>query len=184
MRLAARNLKVSAVLDGYGLVDPGNKSRVLLAIDVGGKVFTSDISAKSVRKAKAVIAEHGPDNVSLLIQGRLEGSAIVEAGLVAQPKLARKAETGCAPMRLATRTDRHRPGADTCRGGRARKLATAAEFEAALIDLGLVATRNQAHRALKLLQQRARPDGPQPQKPDGTALSRTRMMRKKANNEP
>jgi hypothetical protein len=39
-----------------------------------------------LRKAKATIAEHGADQVALILQGKLDGNAVMEAGLVAQPK--------------------------------------------------------------------------------------------------
>jgi hypothetical protein len=47
---------------------------------------TADLNAKSVRKAVATISEHGPDGVAVIIQGKLVGDAITEAGIVAQPK--------------------------------------------------------------------------------------------------
>ncbi len=98
MRLAARALKCTAVLDATGLRDPGsNSSRVMLEIVVDGKVFGADVAAKSVRKCKAMIVEHGVDNVALLIQGKLEGNAIVEAGLVAQPRNTLKATAAPVP---------------------------------------------------------------------------------------
>jgi hypothetical protein len=82
-------LKVTAVLDAAGLADPGSRARVMLEIVVGGKVYSADVASKSVRKAKVAIAEHGAENAVLLIQGRFEGNAIIEAGLVVQVKLPR-----------------------------------------------------------------------------------------------
>ena len=89
MKLAARALKCTAVLDAAGLVDPGNKSRVVLAILVEGKVYSADVAAKSVRKCRATIAEHGAAHVVCLIQGKFDGNTITEAGIVAQVKLPR-----------------------------------------------------------------------------------------------
>ena len=88
MKLSARSLKVTAVLDPAGLRDPGNSSRVM-EIAVGGRTFTADIAAKSARKCRAAIAEHGPEKCVLLIQGRLEGNAIAKAGIVVQVKTPR-----------------------------------------------------------------------------------------------
>jgi ribosomal protein S3 len=48
---------------------------------------SADINAKSVRKAAATIGEHGPDGVAVIIQGKLVGDTIAEAGIVAQPKV-------------------------------------------------------------------------------------------------
>jgi predicted O-methyltransferase YrrM len=77
MKLNARSLKVTAVLDCSGLLNPGSSStRVALEIAVGGRTFTADIAAKSARKCRATIAEHGAEKCVLLIQGRLEGNAI------------------------------------------------------------------------------------------------------------
>jgi hypothetical protein len=89
MKLSARSLKVTAVPDPAGLRDPGNSSRVMLEIAVGGRTFTADIAAKSARKCRATIAEHGPEKCVLLIQGRLEGNAIAKAGIVVQVKTPR-----------------------------------------------------------------------------------------------
>ena len=94
MRLTARALKCTLVLDASELADLGNGSaRVGLAISVGGQSFSAEVAAKSIRKCRVVIAEHGADKVALLIQGRLVGNAIVEAGLVAQVKLPRAEAT-------------------------------------------------------------------------------------------
>jgi hypothetical protein len=52
-----------------------------------GRRLTADIATKSLRKAKAMIIEHGVDAVAAILQGKLEGNSVVEAGLVVQPKL-------------------------------------------------------------------------------------------------
>jgi hypothetical protein len=97
MKLNARALKVSAVLDPLGLRDPGSASRVVLEIAVNGKTYTADVSSKSVRKARVTIAENGADDVALLVQGKLEGASIVEAGLVAQLRNAPKGPQNATP---------------------------------------------------------------------------------------
>jgi hypothetical protein len=48
---------------------------------------SAELNAKSVRRALAVIAEHGPDAVSVIVQGKLVADSITEAGIVAQPKV-------------------------------------------------------------------------------------------------
>ena len=46
--------------------------RVWLKVTVdGGRVCTADINAKGVRKVKAALAEHGVENVAVIIQGKL-----------------------------------------------------------------------------------------------------------------
>ncbi len=89
MRLTSRALKCTLMLtpaELAALPDPGSSSRVVLEIAVGAQSYNVDIAAKSLRKTKATISENGPDNVACFIQGRLDGSTIVEAGLVAQVK--------------------------------------------------------------------------------------------------
>ena len=80
--------EMTATLDPGGC-DPGNSARVALEIAVGGRTFTADVAAKSVRKCRATIAEHGAEKCVLLIQGRLEGNAIAKAGIVVQVKMPR-----------------------------------------------------------------------------------------------
>jgi hypothetical protein len=89
--LITRALKCTALLDpaeleAITLVD--GIPRVQLNIRVAdGRTVTADIAAKAVRKALAVIAEHGTAGVAVLLQGKLgQGDVLLEAGLVAQPK--------------------------------------------------------------------------------------------------
>jgi hypothetical protein len=39
-----------------------------------------------VRRAIAMVREHGPEAVAAIVQGRLSGNQIAEAGLSVQPK--------------------------------------------------------------------------------------------------
>ena len=91
MRLTARALKCTLTLDAKELVDPGGAARVSLQISVaGGRTVTADVASKSVRKCRAVIAEHGADNVALVLQGKLmDDGTVSEARLVAQVKTPR-----------------------------------------------------------------------------------------------
>jgi hypothetical protein len=87
--LNARGLKCTVVLDPAEvaqLTAPDGRPRVVLAIRLPDRRVTADLNAKSVRKAVATISEHGPDGVAVIIQGKLVGDAITEAGIVAQPK--------------------------------------------------------------------------------------------------
>jgi hypothetical protein len=92
----ARALKATLVLNPAeiaALPDPPNGvPRAALKIEVDGRTVAADVNAKALRKAKATIAQHGVDNVSVILQGKLAaGDVLAEAGLVAQPKLAKPA---------------------------------------------------------------------------------------------
>lgn len=57
-----------------------------------GRTVSADVAAKAVRKAQAVIAEHGTDGVAALLQGKLgRGDVLLEAGRVAQAKVPKPA---------------------------------------------------------------------------------------------
>ena len=88
--LNARALKCTIVLDPAEvaqLVAPDGKPRTVIAIRLPDRRVSADLNAKSVRKAVAAISEHGPDGVAVIIQGKLVGDTIAEAGIVAQPKV-------------------------------------------------------------------------------------------------
>jgi hypothetical protein len=89
--LNARSIKVTLVLtpaEVAATIIP-TTSRVVLAIDVNGRRLTADIACKSLRKAQAMIAEHGADSVAAILQGKLVNNTITEAGLVVQPKISK-----------------------------------------------------------------------------------------------
>jgi hypothetical protein len=77
---------------------PEGQPRILLRIRLPNGTVTADLATKSVRRAIAMAREHGPDGVSAIVQGRLIGSAITEAGVMVQPKVAKpeKAEAAAA----------------------------------------------------------------------------------------
>jgi hypothetical protein len=88
--LTAKSMKVTVVLDPAEvarLEAPDGKPRVVIGIRLPDRRVSVDLNAKSVRKAIAVIREHGPDSVAAVIQGRLAGDSIIEAGRVAQAKV-------------------------------------------------------------------------------------------------
>ena len=88
--LNARALKCSVVLDPAEvaqLVARDGQPRVAIAIRLPDRRVTADLNAKSVRRALATITEHGPDGVSVVVQGKLVGDIITEAGIMAQPKV-------------------------------------------------------------------------------------------------
>jgi hypothetical protein len=82
-------LKVTAVLDASALVDlavPNGIARIVLHITAGEARYTADLNAKNARRAIAVIRALGPENVAAIVQGRLAGNAIAEAGLAVEAK--------------------------------------------------------------------------------------------------
>jgi hypothetical protein len=88
--LNARALKCAIVLDPAEvaqIVASDGKPRTVIAIRLPDRRVSADLNAKSVRKAVAAISEHGPDGVAVIIQGKLVGDAITEAGIIAQPKV-------------------------------------------------------------------------------------------------
>ena len=89
INLTARAMKVTVVLDPgalAGTVIPDGMPRIVLRVAVGTRTVTASIAAKSVRRAVVTIAETGPDNVALILQGKLNGETIEEAGLSAMAK--------------------------------------------------------------------------------------------------
>jgi hypothetical protein len=87
-------LKVVAVLDPAELLTVSvrdGQPRVVLTLRLPDGVVTADLAAKSLRRAIATVREHGPDSVAAIVQGRLVGSEITEAGLAVQPKVAKPA---------------------------------------------------------------------------------------------
>ena len=88
----ARKLKITAVLDAASFVKLGvppddAPPRTNLVVTIGDRTVTADIATKSVRKTVKALQEHGPENVTLILQGALTASNNVEeAGLVAQVK--------------------------------------------------------------------------------------------------
>jgi hypothetical protein len=88
--LNARALKCTIVLDPAEvaqIVASDGKPRTIIAIRLPDRRVSADLNAKSVRKAVAAIGEHGPDGVAVIIQGKLVGDLITEAGIVAQPRV-------------------------------------------------------------------------------------------------
>src|SRR5207344_532278 len=93
--LNARALKCTIVLDpaevaqiaSFLATAPDGRPRTVIDIRLPDRRVSADLNAKSVRKAVATISEHGPDGVAVIIQGKLVGDTITEAGIVAQPKV-------------------------------------------------------------------------------------------------
>ena len=88
--LNARAMKVTVVLDPAEvaqIVAPDGKPRTVIDIRLPDRRVSVDLNAKSVRKVVAAIGEHGPHGIAVIVQGKLVGDTIAEAGIVAQPKV-------------------------------------------------------------------------------------------------
>jgi hypothetical protein len=88
--LNARALKCTVVLDPAEvaqIVAADGKPRVVIGIRLPDRRVSADLNARSFRKALSAINEYGSDGVAVVIQGKLAGDAIIEAGIVAQPKV-------------------------------------------------------------------------------------------------
>src|SRR4051794_41813956 len=99
--LTARSLKATLVLEPAQLselVVRDGVPRVELRIEVDGRTVTTDIAAKSARKALAAIREHGPDGVMAILQGKLgKGDVLLEAGLAGKTQGGQGAPAPAAP---------------------------------------------------------------------------------------
>ena len=78
---------------------PAGTPSISLALEGSPFVVRASLNGKSVRRALKVIAEHGVDNVNVVLQGNLKPAATPDgpylldaAGLAATPKV--KAEPG------------------------------------------------------------------------------------------
>jgi hypothetical protein len=92
LKLQAKAIKVSIVLDAaalVGVVVPNGQPRFPIIIGVAGRTLKAELNAKSARKCCATIAEHGPDGVAVLLQGKLAGDVIEDAGIAATPRTTR-----------------------------------------------------------------------------------------------
>ena len=97
--LNARALKCTIVLDpveAAQIVAADGKPRVVIDIRLPDRRVSVDLNAKSVRKTMAAISEYGPDGVAVVIQGKLVGDALTEAGIAAQPKVRPQSATEAA----------------------------------------------------------------------------------------
>jgi len=87
--IRGRSIKIVVPLDPAEIVTvatPNGVPRLKLRADVAEHKLVVDVAAKSIRRAIGVIREHGADGVTCIIQGRLVGERIDDAGLSAQPK--------------------------------------------------------------------------------------------------
>ncbi len=88
MSVAVKAIKVTVVLDPQALQPaPAGADVVLEVAAKGGIRARARVNPKSYRKALDAIQEHGPDNIAIILQGRMvRPGEIVDAGIAAQPK--------------------------------------------------------------------------------------------------
>jgi hypothetical protein len=97
LAVTVRAVKVLIPLDpaAIAMLPVPSQERVELAVSCDGLGYAANISTKSLRKAKSTIDANGADKVFVMLQGKLKGNEIVEAGLTAQVKIV-KATQGVA----------------------------------------------------------------------------------------
>jgi hypothetical protein len=72
---------VSAVIAIVSVM-PGNEPRVALTIEFPTGTLTAAVNAKAVRKVIAAVNEADePASIVVVVQGRIEGSNLLEAGI-------------------------------------------------------------------------------------------------------
>jgi hypothetical protein len=87
--LTAKSLKCTVVLEPAevaSLSAPPGHPRVPITIQVAGRKLSAHLNAKSVRKCLVTISEAGPDNCVAVLQGKLAGDVVEDAGLAIQIK--------------------------------------------------------------------------------------------------
>jgi hypothetical protein len=93
LTVITKALKVTAPLDAAeiaALPTPDGQARTHLAISCDGKLYRAEVATKSLRKVKTTIAANGVENMFVMVQGKLKGNEIAEAGLTAQVKAAKQ----------------------------------------------------------------------------------------------
>jgi hypothetical protein len=89
LALEARAMKCTLVLDPSvlaGLEVPNGTAKVTLRIKLPDRLLKAVVNAKSLRRCVAAIDAAGPDGVAVVLQGKLQGDELTEAGIAAQPK--------------------------------------------------------------------------------------------------
>ena len=87
----AKGLKVTMVIDPASIpnVDSTGMKKVTLTIQIANSDIqvTTEINAKSYRKALSSIEEYGVEGCNVIIQGSMKQYGVIDdAGLVVQPK--------------------------------------------------------------------------------------------------
>jgi hypothetical protein len=94
LKLTAKTLKATVLLDPAelaGLTVPNGAKSFPISVAVAGRTLTVELNPKTLRRCVATIAETGTDGVAVVLQGKLEGDRLAEAGIVAQIKVPKAA---------------------------------------------------------------------------------------------
>lgn len=82
--LAAKAIKLTIVLDAVAVaaivVPDGGRPRIV--VSAGGRRLTAELNPKTLRKTIATIREHGPDQVAVMLQGKLAAGDVIEEGAI------------------------------------------------------------------------------------------------------
>jgi hypothetical protein len=82
--LAARAIKLAIVLDAAAVasitVPDGVRPRIV--VSAAGRRLTAELNPKTLRKTIATIREHGPDQVAVVLQGKLAAGGVIEEGAI------------------------------------------------------------------------------------------------------
>lgn len=94
--ITVKAIKTAVVVSPGALLDifcpEGGLARTTLRLRTPERTLEVELASTSIRKAQAMITEHGPDACYEMIQGRLGASdRIVDAGLVVQPRASKVA---------------------------------------------------------------------------------------------
>jgi hypothetical protein len=104
--LAARAIKLTIVLDGAAVaaiaVPDGGRPRIV--VTAAGRRLTAELNPKTLRKTVATIREHGPDQVAVVLQGKLAAGDVIEEGAItAQVKTPKPVPAdGAKPLPMET----------------------------------------------------------------------------------
>jgi hypothetical protein len=106
LNVKAKAFKLTCLLepDAFAGVDvPNGQPKAMLRVHVGERVVKAEVNAKSLRR---VIAQLATGEFHVIIQGKLEGDVLAEAGIVAQAQVAKpaveKAAVGADDVRDVT----------------------------------------------------------------------------------
>jgi hypothetical protein len=84
IELAAKAIKLTLVLDAAAVVaiavPDGGRPRI--SVSAAGRRLTAELNPKTLRKTVATIREHGPDQVAVVLQGKLAASDVIEEGAI------------------------------------------------------------------------------------------------------
>src|SRR4051812_5002468 len=72
LRTTARSIKTMLVLNSesfVGLEVPNGQPKFDIAVDVADRTVTASVNAKAVRKVVSTVAEQGPEQVAVILQG-------------------------------------------------------------------------------------------------------------------